>query len=99
MTAGIDYAVLAATQEKDEEMQAYCTVISVLVLEDIRFGPVNTTLLSDVCTGQLRPIVPASWPCRIFEVVHGLSHSSIRATKILMAARFMWHVLRKQVGK
>ena len=88
MTAGMDYAALAAAQEQDVEMQAYNTAFSGLVLEDMRFGPAGTTLLCDVCTGQPRPIVPASWRRRTFEVVHRLSHPSIRAMK---AAKFMWH--------
>ena len=98
VTAGIDYAALAAAQREDEEMLAYRTAISGLVLEDVRFGPANTTLLCDVSTGQPRPIIPSAWRRRLFEMVHGLAHPSIRATKTLMAAKFMWHGLRKQVG-
>ena len=78
-------------------MQGYRTAISGLVCENIPFGPVNTMLLCDVSTGQPRPIVLPSWRHRIFELVHGLSHPSIRATKTLMAAKFTWQGLRKQV--
>ena len=98
VSTGIDYAALAAAQrEEEEEMHAYRTAITGLVLEDIRFGPTNTTLLCDVSTGQPRPIIPAAWRRRLFEIVHGLAHPSIRATTALMASKFMWHGLRKQV--
>ncbi|XP_032871989.1 uncharacterized protein LOC116969181, partial [Amblyraja radiata] len=35
---------------------------------------------------------------RVFEVLHALAHPSIRATVALVASRFMWHGLRKEVG-
>lgn len=94
----IDYTALAAAQEQDEEILAFRTAVTGLVLEDVRFGPGNATLLCDVSTGQPRPIVPAAWRRRIFETIHGLAHPSIRATKALMAAKYVWHGLRKQVG-
>ncbi|XP_050689003.1 uncharacterized protein LOC126981608 [Eriocheir sinensis] len=98
LAPGLDYTALAAAQEKDKEMPAYRTAISDLVLEDVPFGPANTTLLCDVSTGQPRPIIPAVWRRRVFDIVHNLAHPSIRATKALMATKFMWHGLHKQVG-
>ena len=58
---GIDYTVMAIAQQQDDEMKAYRTAITGLVLEDVKFGPANTTLLCDVSSGQPRPIVPSSW--------------------------------------
>ena len=58
---GIDYAAMATAQQQDDEMKAYRTAITGLVLEDVKFGPTNTTLLCDVSSGQPRPIVPSSW--------------------------------------
>ena len=34
----------------------------------------------------------------MFDVLHGLSHPSVRATRRLVADKFVWHGLRKQVG-
>lgn len=98
LAPGVDYVALAAAQRDDNEIHAYRTAISGLVLEDVQFGPADATILCDVSTGQPRPIVPAAWRRRIFDMVHGLSHPSIRATKALMAAKFVWHGMRKQVG-
>ena len=51
-----------------------------LILEDVKFGPTNTTVLCDVSSGQPRPIVPSSWRRKVFEAVRNLSHPSIRVT-------------------
>lgn len=74
---GIDYKALAEAQKEDEEMAAYRTTISGLVLEDVRFGSGESTLLCDVSTHRPRPIIPATWRRRIFDTVHGLPHPSI----------------------
>lgn len=94
----IDYKAMAAAQTEDPEISAYRTAITSLVLEDVPFGPTGTTLLCDVSTGQARPVVPSSWRRRVFEAVHNLSHPSIRATRTLIANKFVWHGLQKQVG-
>ena len=94
----IDYRAMALAQVEDPEIPSYRTAVTGLVLEDVPFGPTGTTLLCDVSTGQVRPIVPSSWRRRVFEAVHSLSHPSIRATRTLVANKFMWHGLHKQVG-
>ena len=94
----IDYTAMAEAQAVDPEIAAYRTAISNLILEDIQFGPHNKTLLCDVSTGNARPIVPSSWRRRVFDAIHNLSHPSIRATRTLVARKFVWHGLHKQVG-
>lgn len=95
---GIDYAAMATAQQQDAQVQAYRTSNSSLQLEDIPFGAHGATLLCDVSTGQARPIVPASWRRQVFDMIHGLSHPSVRATRKLVAAKFVWNGLQKQVG-
>lgn len=80
-------------------MLVYLTVITSLLLEEIRFGHGNVTLLCDVSTRQPRHIALAAWRSRIFDKVQGLAHPSIGSTKALMAAKFVWHGLHKRVGK
>ncbi len=92
----IDYTALAASQQVDEEMAAYRIAIFGQVLEDVCFGPSNSTLLCDVSTGHPTPIIPASWRRRIFDAVHRLAHPS--KTKTLIAAKFMWHGLHRDDG-
>jgi transposase InsO family protein len=95
---GIDYAGMAAAQENDDDIKAYRTAVTGLVLEDVQFGPNNATLLCDVSAGQPRPIVPKSWRKIVFETIHNLSHPSIRATRTLITRKFMWHGINKDVS-
>ena len=48
--------------------------------------------------GYARPIVPADWRRKVFDLVHGLSHPSIRTTRKLISSKFVWKGLQKQVG-
>lgn len=98
LMANINYTALSATQKEDDDIVTYRNAISGLVLEDVQFGPADNTLLCNVFTGEPKYIIPASCRLRIFDTVHDLSHPPIRATKALMATKFMWHGLRKEVG-
>ena len=96
---GVDYTAMAIAQQEDkEEMARYRKDDSGLALQDIQFGPTNTTLLCDISTGQPRPIVPANFRKQVFDVIHGLSHPSIRATQKLITDKFVWNGIRKQVA-
>lgn len=94
----IDYAAMATAQAEDPEISAYRTAVTNLQLEDVPFGPSALTLLCDISTGNARPVVPSSWRRRVFEAMHGLSHPSIRATRKLVASKFVWHSLHKDIG-
>ena len=52
-----------------------------------------TTLLRDMSTGQARPL---KWR-KVFKVVHGLSHPSVRATKQLLTTKFVWNGMQRDV--
>ena len=67
---------LAADQATMDKIHAYCTAITGLKLED---GPFQDfTVLCDISTGYIRPIVPREWRRRIFDTIHGLSHAGNR---------------------
>ena len=96
---GIDYEAMAASQKSDADTQAYRTAITALRFADVPFGSGSTTLLCDVSTGIPRPVVPASWRKTVFDVVHNLSHPGIRATRKLVAQKFVWHGMSRQLGE
>lgn len=81
---GVDFSAMAAAQRNDQEMAAYRTAISGLVLKDIQFGPTGDTLLCDISTGHPRPVVPAYFRKAVFDAIHGLSHPFIRTTHKLL---------------
>ena len=92
----IDYVAMAKDQKDNDEIAAYHTTPSGLVLEDVAVGPGQATLLCDVSTGQPRPVVPTTWRRKVFDIIHGLSHPSIRTTKALLSSKFVWPGLNKQ---
>ena len=54
-------------------------------------------MLCDVSTGRPRPLVPTTYRRKIFDVVHGLAHPSIRSTIKLIKAKFVWHTMAKDI--
>jgi len=95
---GVDFHQMALDQKVDEQTQLLKNVDSGLTIQEVPFGHGDDVLLCDTSQGHSRPIVPVKWRRKIFDVVHNLSHPSIRATKLLIAQKFVWHGLRKQVG-
>lgn len=93
---GIDYAEMAADQRTDAEVQSLRSSESGLRLEDVVFLD-GTTLLCDVSIGAQRPVVPAVWRRRVFDAVHSLSHPGVKASVKLVAAKFVWPGLKKDV--
>ncbi len=49
-------------------------------------------------TGRLRPLVPEVDRPLIFEAIHGVAHPGIRATRRMIAARFVWPGMRSDVA-
>ena len=94
---GLDYTRMAADQVTDPGVQALKVEGAGLRLEDVVFGDAGITLLCDVSTGLARPVVPASWRRSVFEAVHGLSHPGVKPSVRLVAAKFVWHGLKKDV--
>ena len=94
---GLDYAAMAADQAADSDIQAYRTAPTGLRLEDVVFDEAKSTLVCDVSTGQPRPMVPAGWRRRIFDTIHGLSHPGVKASTMLVGAKFVWPGLRRDV--
>ena len=94
--ACLDFEEMARDQQADPDVQAYRTAITSLRLEDVAISP-NTTLLCDVSTNRQHPIVPSSWRQRVFDAIHGLSHPGITTTCRLVASKFVWHGLNKEV--
>jgi hypothetical protein len=87
-TAGeIDYQQLAADQKDCEQVQQLLKSSSLKVMNVLFNG---SNVLCDVSAATPRPIVPVVWRKRAFDLVHGLAHPGIRATKRLLTSRFVW---------
>ena len=75
---GVNYQDLAAAQLTDPESEDTKTSITNLRWKVVKIG--ETSLLCDISTGRPRPFVPKCFRRNIFEMIHTLSHPSIRAT-------------------
>ncbi|KAJ8390528.1 hypothetical protein AAFF_G00103250 [Aldrovandia affinis] len=71
---GIDYTHISTDQASDPNVWVYRTATTSLQLADVSFDGANASLLCDISTGQLRPVVPGSWRQRVFNTIHSLSH-------------------------
>jgi hypothetical protein len=47
-------------------------------------------VLCDTSTGRLRPLVPEADRPLVFKAIHEVAHPGIRATRRMIAARFLW---------
>ncbi|KAL1264199.1 hypothetical protein QQF64_004554 [Cirrhinus molitorella] len=88
---------MAVDQTTDPEIQSLKTSTTGLQIENVVFDDVGTTLLCDVSTGKPRPIVPTQWKRQVFNAIHDLSHPGTKASQRLVAAKFVWHGLKKDV--
>ena len=94
----IDFAAMATAQLDDADIATYKTCATGLDLRPVPFGAAQIMLLCDVSTGRPHPLVPAIFRRAIFDAVHNLSHPSIRFTKALIASKFVWPGLQRQVS-
>nr|VZH92197.1 unnamed protein product [Spirometra erinaceieuropaei] len=95
LSHGIDLCAMAAEQQRvgcpgDES-------VSGLQLKDVPLTTGSGTILCDVSTPIHRPFVPASMRRAVFQTLHGLSHPGIRASQKLLAERFVWPGMNKDV--
>ena len=96
---GIDYAAMARAQTQDTDVQAFQTAITGLTIRPIQIHNSGPVLLCDVSLGHPRPIVPPTFQRQVFEAIHNLAHPGRKSTVKLVANKFVWHGVKKQVNK
>jgi len=91
---------LATHQKEDEELKSILNSnSSSLDLKELRCGNDDTTLYCDISGNDIRPYVPQCLRRQIFNVVHSVAHPSIRTTQKLLARRFVWPSMRKDIAQ
>ena len=91
ISSRVDYTEMARYQLQDaDETLAYRTAVTGLRWEDIPIGNGNLTLLCDVSTGRVRPLVPAALRHKVFDTVHGLSHPGANTTVKLVSSKLVF---------
>ena len=77
---------MAAAQKRDADVQGYHIAMSGLKLQDILFGTQGIAILCVVSPNYSRPVLPTDWRCKIFDLIHSLSHPSVHTTNKLIAS-------------
>ena len=85
----IDFQRMAAAQDPLDARDTSLEVKSVLWQ--------GSLLLCDVSQGHPRPLVPSSFRRQVFEALHQLSHPGPRPCTKLVAARFVWPGMRRDI--
>ena len=87
---------MAIDQQSDNNLQNLWTTSTGLRLKKILFDSA-TTIWCDISTSTPHPMVLPGWFRSVFEVVHNLSHPSIQMTRTMVANKFLWCNMSKQV--
>ncbi len=97
----IDFTAMAREQLLDNDLKETINNpnSSSLKLEQTWLDDSNTTLLCDSSTGKLRPLVPSNMRRLVFDRLHSLSHPGIRATQKLVADKYVWSSMQKDMRR
>jgi hypothetical protein len=91
----VDLVALATAQASCPDCQRAASSSSLRVAVIQMQG---VAIMVDTSSGVFRPLVPASFRRAIFDAIHNLAHPGIRATRRLIASRFVWPCLASQVA-
>ena len=97
VSMGLDLQALAAAQSTCQDTQSYRTAITGMTVADVPVHEGGPSLLCDTSSSKPRPIVPPGYRRHVFDLLHGLSHPSSRASKELICSRYVWHGMKKDI--
>lgn len=89
--------VMAASQEKDEELHTILDKDTALRLKKTHVPSTTVTLTSDTSAGKPRQYVPAPLRRKEFDSLHGLGKPGIKANTTV-SQLFVWPAMKKDLG-
>lgn len=93
----IDYETIAIDQQCDVELQQLLSTSSSLKLEPRKTSLASVPLYCDVSQNKVRPYIPLQHRQAVLKHIHGLAHPGIRSTRRLVADRFVWKNMNKDI--
>ena len=84
---GLDFVAVAAAQVACPDL---LRLRADSKFKFVRRSVSGSSLVCDASTGILRPVLPAEFRRQAFDALHQLSHPGVRASRRLVAARFLW---------
>ena len=97
VSMGLDLQALAAAQSTCQDTQSHRTAITGMTVADVPVHEGGPSLLCDTSSSKPRPIVLPGYRRHVFDLLHGLSHPSSRASKELICSRYVWHGMKKDI--
>ena len=94
----VDLQMLAQAQVEDPELEALLhSSATSLSLTTLSLPASSSTIVCDMSTGSPRPFVSAPLRRTVFTALHSLSHPGVQATQQLIAERFVWPGMKKDI--
>ncbi|KFD67383.1 hypothetical protein M514_20419, partial [Trichuris suis] len=88
---------LAEAQQLDPELRQLRSKTS-LALRDVLLPGCQEPVVCDVTRGQPRPYLPHAFRRPVFEALKPYAHTGIRATRRLLAERYVWPAMNRDVA-
>ena len=96
-TANLDYEQFAADQASDPSLNELLQSNHSLDLAEQSVPDSDRKILGDISTGQFRPLVPSTLRRQVFDLLHSLSHPSIKGSQRLISDRFVWPRMKVEI--
>lgn len=98
----IDYNRMAESQQNDAEIQRLLNNANdgetSVELKSFVTPDGKAQLFCDISKGRIRPYVTTPFRIQVMANTHGLSHPGVRATSKMIAERFVWYGMRKDIA-
>lgn len=97
----LDYEQIADAQKVDEYLEQYksdTAVSNTIQLKEVFLPMHNVGIWCEMSTSTARPYLPEAFRRIAFDSVHGLSHPGIRVSRKMIAERFFWPAMNRDVG-
>lgn len=99
MPTTIDFEELAQAQEQDDEMKDILRDKNTSLQLRLTYGPDHQGIYCDVSTNDIRPFVPEPLRRKIYDTFHNLNHPSGRITTKVIAQRYVWPSMNRDITK
>lgn len=97
----IDYELLWNIQQEDPELKKLLSSRTLSLNLQLRASSLKDKLLyCDVSqNGRVRPYVPEKMRQQVLDSIHRLSHPGVRATRKMIAERYVWPSMNRDVAR
>lgn len=93
----IDYAQLAAAQERDSEIPNLLQRTNI-ILKRMTLPNSDAKVYCEVSTPNIRPYLTEQYRHIAFNALHDISHPGTRATRKLMQQKYFWPSMNQDIG-